>query len=110
MSLAQIENEPQTREDKAWFDFNHEDLHRRTNDYLAPITTTLDSFVMDPFDPFNQTTVLQHQAMHAALDAVLNTPSYDMTTLNWQDPDSRSNWISNNYQSHQGYAQLTGVD
>jgi hypothetical protein len=110
MSLSQIEDTPQTLTDKAWFDFNHQDLHRRIIDYLVPITTNLDSWVMDPFDWRNQTAVLQHQTMHAELDAVLGTPSYDMTTLNVDDPDSLSNWITNNFTSHQNYAALTGVD
>jgi hypothetical protein len=110
MSLAQIENVPATLDDKRWFDFNHQDLHRRMIDYYALVDTDLDAFVMDPFDVNNQTAVLQHQIMHNELDAILGTPNYDMTTLNWGDADSRGNWISNNYQSHQNYAQLTGVD
>jgi hypothetical protein len=110
MSLAQIENVPENAEDKAWFDFNHQDLHRRMIEYLVPITTDLDAFVIDPFDVRNQSAVLQHQVMHNELDALLNTPNYDMTQLNWDDPDSRSLWFENNYSSHTNYAQITGVD
>jgi hypothetical protein len=110
MSLAQLENVPQTADEKHWFDFNHQDLHRRMIEFLVPITTNLDAWVMDPFDVTNQTAVLQHQVMHNELDALLHTPNYDMTTLNWADADSRGNWVSNNYSSHQNYAQITGVD
>lgn len=109
MSLPQIEDVPQTPEDKAWFDFNHQDLHRRLIDYLQPISPdTLDAWVLDPFEVDQATAIYQHQTMHNELDSLLGTPNYDMTVLNWQDPDSRGNWVNNNYQSHLNYSQIVG--
>ena len=111
MALAQIEITPQSAADKAWFDFAHQDLHRRLIDYLQPIAPDeLTAFVLDPLDVNTPTAIYQHQDMHNQLDALLNTPSYDMTVLDWQDQDSRSNWVNDNYQSHLNYSQIVGFD
>jgi hypothetical protein len=112
MPLADIENPPQNATDKHAFDFAHQDIHRRLIDYMQSLITglTLDAFVLDPFETTDNTTVYQHQTMHNELDALLGTPNYDMTSLNWQDAGSRGNWVDNNYQSHLAYSQLTGVN
>lgn len=111
MPLAQIENVPQTPADKGMFDFAHQDIHRRLIDYLQPLfSESLDAFVLDPFDVQSEVNVYQHQNMHNQIDSLLGTPNYDMTTLNWQDQGSRSDWVNNNYQSHLNYAQIVGFD
>lgn len=112
MPLADIENPPQNETDKQAFDFAHQDIHRRLIDYMQSLVTglTLDAYVLDPFDTSSNATVYQHQTMHDELDSLLGTPNYDMTTLDWHDRGSRENWVSNNYESHIAYSQLTGVD
>jgi hypothetical protein len=112
MPLADIENTPQNLTDKAQFDFAHQDIHRRLIDYMQSLVTglTLDAYILDPLHVTDQATVYQHQTMHNELDMLLGTPNYDMTSLNWEDAESRGNWVDNNYQSHLAYSQLTGVN
>ena len=111
MALAQIQNTPQTEQDKGVFDFSHQDIHMRLIDYLQSLDpAVLDQWVLDPFDVASEVNVYQHQNMHNQLDNLLGTPNYDMTTLNWADQGSRSDWVNNNYQSHLGYSQIVGFD
>lgn len=111
MPLADIANPPVSDTDKHAFDFAHQDIHRRLIDYLQPLVAyTLDAWVLDPFDTSTNGTVYQHQNMHNELDAILGTPNYDMTSLNWEDQGSRESWVDNNYESHVAYSQILGVD
>lgn len=111
MPLADIETPPQTDADKAAFDFAHQDIHRKLITYLQPISDAqLDAWVLDPLDVASETTVYQHQAMHDQLDALLGTPNYNMTTLNWKDQGSRAAWVNDNYQAHLNYSQIVGFD
>jgi hypothetical protein len=109
MPLAEISTTPTNDAEKHTFDFAHQDLHRRLVDYLQPFTgDPLDAFVIDPFDVASGVSVWQHQIMHNQLDNLLHTPNYDMTQLNWDDRGSRENWVDDNYQAHQNYAQIVG--
>lgn len=111
MALAQLEFVPQNDDDKHAFDFAHQDIHRRLIEYVQSIAgVPFDAFVLDPFDVNSEVNVYQHQDMHNQLDALLGTPNYDMTTLDWADPESRADWINDNYQAHLNYAQIVGFD
>jgi hypothetical protein len=110
MPITPFETVPQNATEKDQFDFAHQDHHNQIAQFFQTSGTTLDVFVLDPLQVESGSAILQHQAMHDQLDALLGTPNYDMTVLNWADTASKAQWVGNNYQAHLNYANLLGIE
>ena len=111
MSLASLQNYPRTRDEFALWSFGHAAHHR---DILRRIFETknqnLTSFLLDPFDPTEMGSWTQnHWIMHQQMDKALNIQSYDLSQLDWEDPELMTDWLQKNYYEHSIAAQLLNI-
>lgn len=83
---------------------NHRDIIRRIFEETGQ---NLTEYVLDPFDP--QSMIDQHQTMHNEMDRVLGISGYDLTVLDWSDPDSRSTWLAQNQNEHYIASSILGI-
>jgi hypothetical protein len=69
----------------------------------------IDQFILDPFDPDNldQWSYL-HQATHNAQNQILNIQGFDLTGVDFKDPDADAlkNWIYAHAQEHNQMATI----
>lgn len=114
MPLAEIQNVPSTEAEIAAWSFansaNHVDVIRRI--YETQNGKQLTSYFIDNFDPktLGSTGWLYlHAIMHQQMDAALNIQPADLSTLDWQDPDSVANWFNLHTNEHQQASSLLGI-
>lgn len=78
---------------------------------FAPVTpVNLDQFQLDPMDLNNLGLwIFRHQLMHSEINAILGTQGYDLTSLDWTDPDQLAEWLRLNGDEHVRISAALGV-
>lgn len=107
MSLATLFAVPTTRvQEQAW-SFSHMAHHRDMLRQLQiQMQITLPEYALDPW---TEELADLHQEMHQQLDAALGVGSYDLSDVNWDDPQQRASWILLNAALHQIEGGILGV-
>lgn len=114
MPLAQLAAVPKTNADLQAWQFanvaNHRDIIRLT---LATRGIVLQEVPLQPFDPNDPSSfeafLNSHQALHAAQDAALGLPNYNLSELDWNQPNQLAWWVQQHYSDHQAASSLLGV-
>jgi hypothetical protein len=113
MAVADLFNVPNTPEEMAAWSWAHQAHHR---DVIAFAQSSkgvmLPEFAIDPFDISDQGTVAyQHQLMHANNQSTFNITAggYDLLDVDWNDPESKSDWIMLNALTHFQESIATGI-
>lgn len=102
MAIANLANTPNTPEELAAWSFSHMAQHRDENAAIYRIYgVVLPEFLLDPINIKDLGTFSnQHQLWHNDVAAVLGTQGFDLTNVNWEDPEQREAWIGINFQAH----------
>ena len=85
--------------------------HREINKAIFAITgVNLPEYILDPIDP-NDTGVWedQHQIMHQDFDAVIGISGFDLTDVNFKNPELLAGWIQLNANEHYQASQILGI-
>lgn len=114
MSLAALYNIPQTDDQLAEWSFvnaaAHTDLIRVIFEQSGQ---TLDSFVLDPFNPQDQTSMqawlYQHQVMHQQMDAALGIQGYDLLDVDFTNEGELAGWIEAHAIEHVQAGQILNL-
>lgn len=111
MSIANLLNVPTDQQERDDWTFTHMVHHRDVNEQIFILTgVRIDEYVLDPVDPQRSTGWEdQHQAMHAAVNAVLGISGLDLTGIEWDKPTILSGWIFSNFTEHRQWANQLGV-
>lgn len=111
MSLTTIFSVPRNDEDLASWAFSHMAHHRDINRVVQEqFATRIDEFALDPFDPENMDGWLAlHQQMHNQQNAAMGISGYNLSEVDWQDENSRSEWIWQNADEHFRANQILGI-
>lgn len=111
MPVASLYNVPTTPEEFHVWSFNHMAHHRDVaNQLTADGATGLPVYVLDPINLDDPSTFLwQHQEMHNYTDALLGIAGYDLTSVNFNDPQQLAAWIYLNAQLTYQEAAALGV-
>jgi hypothetical protein len=81
------------------------DSHRRINAAIFQQKSgqIVPEYVLDPI-PTTQNGLLDwglnHQAMHATMDQILNVQGQDLTTVDFRNIDELSSWIQQHFVEH----------
>lgn len=66
----------------------------------------LDLFPLDPIDFRGSAWVYNHAVMHQQMDRVLGIAGYDLSGVDWRDPQSVLSFTNYNYNEHQAAEQI----
>jgi hypothetical protein len=111
MGLATLYNVPTTEQEMNVFSFNNAAEHTKIADSLfRQFSLPIPQFVLDPI-PLDDTGawLFQHQSLHNIMNGVLNTPSNDLTSVDFKDPEQLSAWIWLHAQEHYKAADKLGL-
>jgi hypothetical protein len=91
--------------------FFHMVHHRDVNEQIfLQFGVHIDEYVLDPLDPRSPGQWEdQHQAMHQAVNNILGTGGFDLTSIDWLNPTILSGWILSNSTEHRQWADILGV-
>lgn len=111
MAIAQLYEVPPDPQSLASWAFSHMVHHR---DIIARLNAdhglNLDTFILDPIDPSDMAQWLyQHQVMHNQMNAVLGISGFNLSELDWQEPDLVAAWISMNANEHYQAATILNI-
>ena len=110
MSVASLFNVPTTPEEFSRWAFEHAAHHREEVMALnAELATSLPMYVLDPVPAEFDTFLLQHQIMHNNTEAVTGVGGYDLTSVDFSDPEQLQGWIYLNAELHYNEANALGV-
>lgn len=111
MALAEIRGVPDSPEDIASWSFSHLAHHRDINRViLSTYQIRIDEYSLDPFDPDNMNQWLDlHQQMHNEQNKALGIAGYNLSEVNWEDEQQRSQWIWANSDEHFRASKILGV-
>lgn len=102
MALADLFNTPTTEAEMATWSFNHMAHHREINaTILRTKNIALPEYILDPVNLADPQAFLdQHQEMHNNTDALYSISGFDLTEVDWSNPDDRAGWIWLNATLH----------
>lgn len=108
MPLATIAEAPRSPESLSVWSFSHMAHHR---DIIRIIyersKIVLPEFCLDPLDPKDsQLWVFQHQVMHQQMDAILGIVPFNLSQVDWTNPNSLGSWIAANSIEHDQAGQI----
>ena len=111
MSIASLFQAPRNPQEFAEWSFANMAHHR---DVFAAIYRLggiqLEEFAIDPIDSNDVSLWLyQHQAMHDQQNAVTGIAGYNLTGVDWSDPEDLRAWISQHADEHFRIATVLGV-
>ncbi len=114
MSLAGLYNIPVTQDQLAQWSFVNAAAHADVIRLVFQITgQQLDSFVLDPFDPQDPSTMelwlYQHQTMHQQMDAILGIQGYDLLDVDFTNQGLLAGWIASHANEHVQAGQILGL-
>jgi hypothetical protein len=120
MSLATLTFVPDTPVDFQRWSFSnqasHRDIIRVIKQNQVAMTpgftlTPVNEYLIDPFDPDNLGNwPYLHQVMHNQMFQAAGLPaSYDLTGIDWQDPQVVQNWISAHADDHNRISAFLGL-
>ena len=109
--LANIFNVPSTAEELAVWATAHMTHHRDINRRIYELTgVSLPEFVLDPFDPADTGVwESQHQIMHTNMDLILNIDGFDLSEVDFTDPETLPGWITLNANEHYIASNVLGI-
>jgi hypothetical protein len=113
MTVASLFNVPTTDDEMRQWSFAHMAHHRDINAAIQQnYSITLPLYILDPVDMNDPKAFLdQHQLMHNNTDQITGVAGFDLSEVNWSDPQQRAGWIYLNAQLHtQESAALGGID
>ena len=110
MSLPKLYAFPTSQEDwRGWF-FNHAANHY---DWVNAPLAAGQMLVQYPLDKSDFSDMgmwfYQHQIMHNQANALLKTTGFDLSVLDWEDPDQLRNWLNLNGNEHVRISAALGV-
>ena len=112
MSLPALYTAPQSADDWDAWSFNHAAIHY---DLVQAATmqknvTGLQTFMLHPISDDDVGMWLYwHQTMHNQLNSVLKTSGYNLLQVDFEDPDSVSEWLYLNGDEHARFNAILGV-
>jgi hypothetical protein len=111
MGLPSIFNIPGSPEQLAHWSFSHAQHHYNILQYIQNTqSVVLTNYILDPFDPRDvERWLWQHQQMHFDMDNALGILGFDLTSVDWSNPEQLAAWIQLNAQEHLDAANITGV-
>ena len=103
-SLASLFNVPTTPEELQIWASAHMTHHRTINRRVYELSNgllVLPEYVLDPINP-NDTGVWedQHQIMHQDLESVLGISGFDLSNVDFKNPERLAGWIQLNANTH----------
>lgn len=110
MSLANLFNMPDSREDFLVFGTHNMDSHRLIVAALAQRGTIVPLFSLDPVDPVDPAGWLRaHQQAHNDFTAALGIEGVDLTDVDFQDQEQLSAWVRLHGEEHRQAANMLGI-
>lgn len=111
MPIAGLWNVPSSDEEISLWGFTHLAHHRDVDAQIfRQYGVKIEEFVIDPFSPDNPGEwARQHQAMHNAVNLVINNSGFDLTRVNWKKPALLAGWIQSNAFEHRVWSNILGV-
>lgn len=111
-ALASLYNVPSNDQERAQWAFahmaHHRDISRKIYELLA---LALPEFILDPIDPDNiGTWEYQHQQMHNDQNTILSIAGFDLTGLDWKNPNELAGWVYLNGIEHRQAANILEID
>lgn len=120
MGLANLAFIPDTPADFQRWSFSNQASHRdiirvieQNQVAMTPgfMLTPVNEYLIDPFDPENLGNwPYLHQVMHNQMWAAAGGSGYDLTGIDWQDPEVVQNWISAHADEHQRISAFLGLN
>jgi len=109
--IANIFNVPGNEAELAVWASAHLSHHRDINRRIFELTgIALSEYVLDPIDPFNSHVwEAQHQIMHTNMDAILGIDGFDLSDVDFTDPDTLAGWITLNANEHYIASNVLGI-
>lgn len=110
MAVADLFNVPSNSAEMAAWSFAHMAHHRDIISTILRVKNiALPEYVIDPVDLSDPRNFLDlHQEMHNNTDTLYGIAGFDLTDVDWSDPNSRAGWIFLNATLHTFEAQATG--
>jgi hypothetical protein len=111
MPVADLSNAPASDQELAQWSFAHQDHHRNIIAFIQRTqNVVLPQYVVDPVDTGpNAAWGDLHQTMHNNSDVILGVSGYDVSEVDWKNPDQLASWIWLHYQLHYAEATASGV-
>lgn len=110
MSLPRLYAFPNSEDEWRSWTFNHAANHYDWVNAPKAAGKMLVQYPLDLIDPRDLGMWLyQHQVMHNQVNALLQTSGFDLTVLDWEDPDQLRNWINLNGAEHVRISAALGV-
>lgn len=107
--LAAFMETPRTPEDVAAWSFGHQVAHVDIQRVLfTQRNVQVPLFALDPLRP-SMDWVYQNQEQHSGMAKALGYKGYDLTAIDWQDPESVVQWMALHFEEHQIAAQILGL-
>ena len=107
MAIANLFRVPTNEaEEQAW-SFSHMASHR---DFIRVVLVKYNIVIPEySIDPFGEDVADVHQQMHNDLDPIIGVAGFDLTDVNWKDPQQRASWVWLNATLHQQEGTKLGV-
>lgn len=111
MAIAGLFNVPTESKELDDWTFIHLVHHRDINDQIfRQFGVNIEEFALDPVDPNNPGQWEdQHQAMHTAVNTALGLVGFDLSGIDWKNPNRLSGWIQANAFEHRQWADTLGI-
>jgi hypothetical protein len=107
MPIANLFFVPQTPEQEAAWSFSHLANHR---DFIRTVQQKFGIVLPEyAIDPFGDDVADLHQTLHNDLDSLIGVQGFDLSEVNWKDPQQRAAWIFLNATLHQQEGAILGV-
>lgn len=111
MTIATLQNVPQSERDWLAFAFANQDHHNLLNQALQAKTGVNNPpTVLDPIAFFDfENWLRRHAQQHLVYDNTLNLFAPDLTALNIRNKEELTSWVFLHYQDHQQAASILGA-
>lgn len=111
MAVADLVTVPSTPEELAQWSFAHMAHHRDVIAYIRRVNKVLlPEYVLDPVDTSpNSAWGDNHQVEHNNNDAILGVDGFDISDVDWKNPDQLASWVWLHYRLHYAEAEASGV-
>lgn len=111
MPLATLAEVPESVSDFRRWSFSNQASHRDIARRIFELGgAQVEQFVLDPFDPEDMGNwVWLHQSAHDQQNKALNIKGYDLTGVNWDDPDTLHWWLLAHQDEHVRASKILGL-
>jgi len=112
MSLANLWNVPTNKAELDTWSFVHMAHHRDIDSKIfRQFSVSVVEYLLDPIDPNDSGPwEYQHQLMHNAVNTILGTGGFDLSSVDFRDPTQLAGWIQSNAVEHRQWEDILGVD